>query len=213
MNKSKLDTKRYDELHSFIKEIWYIEIVAKQSFQYCHYLHSPKSDKEKDYLIYSRDFEYFSHILWRNAVIEIAKLLSAGSTDKYCLKKLIKKFKKDGEYSKAGINEDIVNNWLNFFEEQKLVLKEVRNMRDLIYAHTDSPENRKRLEGITFDEFKDLLAFIEIVIKGVYEMVFDSDVDLSTEFDRMQFDIIEVLATEKEKRMAEILGPRFKIGK
>jgi len=213
MNKSKLDTKRYNELNSFVEEIGNIEIMAKESFEYCHYLHFPKSEKEKDYLVYSEHFRDFSHILWRNAVIEIAKLLSAGSTDKYCLKKLIKKFTKDGEYSKAGINEDIVNNWLNFFEEHKLILKKVRDVRDLIYAHTDSPENRKRVEGITFDEFKKLFAFIDVVIKGINEMVFDKEVERRIGFDRRQFDIIEVLAAEKEKRIAEILGPGFKINK
>lgn len=204
-----LSKERYTELRESASECLKIFIVAKESYQYCHYLHFPSSEQEVEYLNKSRHFSYFRHILWRNTVIEICKLLSKG--DKYSIIRLINKLKSNGEYSQAEFSTTKVEEWEVFLNANEADLAQLRAMRDSIYSHTDSSDKRKGIDGVTFDGYKKFLEFIEQVLISIYGDVFDSALDTDTPiFDRSDFNIIKILAEEKRNRIAGVLNEFIK---
>ena len=203
------------EFREEIWRIWEILIVAKECFQYSYYLHFPDTKEEAEYLSYSQDFGFISHILWRMTIIELSKLFSSSSKrDRFNLQHFISKLKISGYFSNIGISEVTLDKWDKDFIAKAVSINNLLTLRDKIYAHTDSKKEDYTKVDLTFKDVQSLINLVEDIVQEIYLVVFDAGTDMSTPiFDRINFNIIRILAEEKRKKIEEILGPDIKFKK
>ena len=189
-----------DELHSEITKIWQILLSAKECLLYSFYLHKPNTKEEVVYLNESVDFIFIRGILWKMAVTELSKLFTESKKrDRFNIFHFISKHKKDGYFRNQGIDDETITKWENEIENNKQTIKEIITLRDKAYSHTDVNFNEHSSE-LTFEQTEKLILIIEEVIKDIYIKVFNSNVAIDEgRFNRETFDIIKILATEKQK--------------
>ena len=191
-----------EEIHKEIWNIWQLQLEVKHCFEYSYYLHKPETIEEENYLKTSQDFRYIRLILWKMAVIELAKLFK--ETDRFSIIRFIKKLKKDGYYGDLGVDSDVINNWQKSIEENKSSIETIIKLRDKLYAHTDSAKEKYLYESISFEQTKKLIEIVESVISEIYSVVLDSYADLSSPiFERKRFNIIKILSKAHEDRLEE----------
>lgn len=202
---------KQQELKEDILRIWKIEILAKECFQISYYFHNPNTSEEAEYLDKHRELGFIRHILWRMTIIELSKLYSNSSErDRYNLKHFISKLKKGGYFGDMGISQASIEKWELALSVNQNQIKNILTLRDKIYAHTDPRRDDNNTIDLSFQDIEVLIKLAEDIIKEIYIVVFDADADMSPLiFDPNRFDMIKILATEKRKRIEEILGPRF----
>ena len=100
------------------------------------------------------------------------------------------------------ISEAIIADWENQIEINKDTISQVLTLRDKVYGHTDpNKENFINIE-LSFQQTEKLIQIIERVIQEIYFTVFDAHAIIDTPtFDRKRFNIITILANERESEM------------
>ena len=181
------------------KEIWSIEQIAleaKQCIAYSYYFYQPKTNDETEYINTSQHLRYLRIIIYKMAIIELVKLFSFSKTnDKYNLIGFIRKLKHDGHYGNFQISNEKILEWETLISQNKSAIICITNLRDKVYAHTDSNKERYLNGDITFDQTNKLIEIAESIIQEIYIKIFDSEVDFSSPiFDRDRFEIVEVLS-------------------
>ena len=197
------------EIKDNIWEIWKIAINAKRFLKNSFYLHKPDSKEELEYLKNSRDFHFIGHSLWRLAVIELSKLFNNSKTrDKFNISHFIKKLEKDGYYGVLGIDQSKIDYWRNQITNNHSVIEMIIDLRDKIYAHTDGPEAKSKLDTPTFEQTENLIHIIENVIQEIYSNIFDSYANVeSPDIDLNPSGIIKILAADKRARLEKFKKP------
>lgn len=191
------------DLKSDIWTIWKILLTCKENYLFSKYLHKPDTDEELKYLSNSRHFKFFRHSLWRLCIIELHKLLSKSDKDFYNLWTFIKNLETN-HYAGHNVPEDTIREWRTLLLSRKVTTKKIMLLRNKVYAHTDR-ENESLNIDITFEEVYELIILAEKVIRGIYINSFESDILTETPiFERGRFDIIKILAKEKEDRINAI---------
>lgn len=103
-----------------------------------------------------------------------------------------------------NVPTEIITDWRNTLCSKKGITKKILLLRNKLYAHTD-PNLDKLLVDITFEEVQELITVVEKVIKGIYYNSFQSAISIETPvFERGRFDIIKILAKEKNERIQAI---------
>jgi hypothetical protein len=199
-------TKR-EELRQQLSTIFKIYITAKENYNYCFYLHNPKTSIELEFIEKNSHLKFLRHSLWRITIIELAKLFSNKGNDKFKLNKLISKFWPDGHYSSMNIEPIKIIEWESKIMSKELAIEHVVNLRDKLYAHTDSNTNGLEKVDLFFYDIDTLFEIAGAIISDIYQIVFNSQVDLQTPiFDRNKFDLVNVLAEAHLSYMAERFG-------
>lgn len=191
------------ELKKTIGNIWEIVTVLKDCFEYAQYLHLPETEDESDYLNKSRDFKFMRHILWRMTIIDLSKLYSKSKKrDKFNLICFVNNLKRNQYFGQIGISNVIIEEWENRIIDNQKVIETILLLRDKFYAHKDSKiDNLKSLE-ISFQEIETLIILAEEIIKEIYSAAFNSHAEMrSIFFKRERFNVIKILAEEKNIRM------------
>ncbi|NOU47518.1 MAG: hypothetical protein HOO86_10705 [Bacteroidales bacterium] len=199
-------TRKEKELEEEISKIWNILIYVKDCYDYSYYIHKPETSEEADYLKNSQDFEFIRHILWRMAIIEIAKLFcNSAKRDRYNLRHFISKLKKAGQFGDSGINVTTIEKWEAQFSLNEVLINDVITIRDKVYAHTDPNKEEYTKIEISFKKIDDLINIAEDVIREIFKTVFDSEVDFDSPLlDKNRNNIIKILAAEKRNRIEEL---------
>ena len=119
------------ELH----EIWYTLLHAKSAFYYAEYLFKPPTSKEKDYMQhYGVELQFFRNVLWRNAIIEISKLIK--KSEKRSIQKFLNKVGVGGSLSKV-IPKELIESWHLKLNSSSEIIDKVLRLRDKVFAHTE----------------------------------------------------------------------------
>jgi AbiU2 len=194
-----------EELKENIWSIWKILILAKECHQFSFYLYQPKTSEEAAYINNSRHLQFIRHILWRNTAIELSKLFNKSQRrDKFNIFHFINKLRHDQYFGQFKINPKKISEWENKLESNKHNIDLILKLRDKVYGHTDLKEPNKELDIPTFEETKILIEIVESIIQEIFSTAFDSHATMETPiFDRNRFNMIKVLAEEKENRMGK----------
>lgn len=197
---------RENDLKIEIKNIWDIFINANECFHYSNYLHNPETQDELDYLNDSRDLQYIKHIMWRMSIIELSKLFSGPkSQDRFNIQHLIDKLKKNGNFGNIGISDDVLTRWEDEIDKNRETIKTILNLRNKVYAHTDSDKTKYISIDLSYKEIELLLNIVEEIIRKIYSSVFETFADVEpVVFDKKRFSIIKTLAKEKKKRFDDL---------
>lgn len=191
-----------DEIHKEIWNIWQLQLEVKHCFEYSYYLYKPETKEEEIYLKTTQDFQYIRLILWKMAVIELAKLFK--DNDRFSIIRFINKLKFGAHYGDLGIKPEVINNWEKSIEKNKSSIETIIKLRDKLYAHTDAEKEKYMHESISFEQTKKLIEIVESIIIEIYSVVFDSYADLSSPiFERDRFNIIKVLSKAHEDRLKD----------
>jgi len=194
---------------------WEILILARECFAYSNYLYNPATKEESEYLSVSQDFDFIRHILWRITIIEMSKIFSSSKNrDRFNLRHFLTKLKHGGQFSQVGIKDSSVTKWETELLDNELTINNILTLRDKIYAHSDLRKDDFRNIEISFQDIEKLICIAESIVKEIYFTVFDADTEMSTiVFDKQNFNIIRILADEKNRTIKAILGSKFTITK
>jgi hypothetical protein len=198
--------KKENELEIEIKNVWDIFTNANECFHYSNYLHNPETQDELDYLNSSRDLQYIRHIMFRMSIIELSKLFSGSKDrDRFNIRCLIKKLKKNEYFGKMGITDDELNRWDAEIDKNGKAIDNILKLRDKVYAHTDSDAETYKSIDLSFKEIEPLLNIVEEIIRKIYSSVFNTFADVEpVVFDKKRFSVIKILAGEKKKRLNDL---------
>jgi len=197
-----------EEIKNEIWNIWQISLFAKECFSYSQYLHNPKTKVELEYIRGSKDFQFFRHILWRNTVIELAKLFTdKKDRDRFNIFHFLKKLKVGGQFGKMGIPETQITNWENQIATNSEAINMILTLRDKVYAHTDANKNRYSQNQPTFQETERLIDIVESVIQEIYSTIFDSHAIIETiSFDKDRFGMVRSLVELRERETQDLIA-------
>jgi hypothetical protein len=191
-----------------LDKLCHLFMLAKESFLYAEYFHNPETNEEKELIndtVYFYHFRFLNHILFRNTVIEFAKIYSDRNTDKLRLRKFISYFKQDGQYGDLGYPNELITATETKLLEFELEINAILKLRDELYAHTDTKDFDYDSLGIEFIRLAELLEVAQIFIGNVYSIIFDAHMIFdSPKFDRKRFPILKVLAKGEAKRKEDI---------
>jgi len=84
--------KRQAELKVQLNKFAHLFMIAKESYLYAEYFHNPETKDEIELLqndIYYYHFRFINHILFKNLVIELAKIFSRKKNDKFRIGNLV----------------------------------------------------------------------------------------------------------------------------
>lgn len=195
-----------EELKIEITKIWRILLAAKESFNYSYYLHFPDSEMEKKYLKLSSHFQFIRISLWKLTIIELAKLFNDRSNhDIYKIKTFLNKLKPEGCFGNLKFDQKKITNWENFLKTNKPIIREITDLRNKAYSHTDENSESFIYSDLTFEKLEKLIKFCEDIIVTIYDDVFESHALIdSVYFDHSFKSIIEILSKENIERINEI---------
>jgi AbiU2 len=199
-----------EALRTQLDKFLHLFMLAKESFLYTEYFHNPETPEERELLndtVYFLHFRFINHILFRNTVIELAKIYSNKGADKLRLSKFIANLKRDGQYGDLGVTKDSIEEIESCLIEFKSEIDNIITLRDELYAHTDTKEFEYDSLGIELNRLDSLLKRTELFIGQVYSVIYQSDIIFeSPKFDRKRFPILKVLALGETKRKEEIFS-------
>lgn len=198
------------EITEEIQRICQIYHMAKECFLYSKYLYTPDTPEERMCVSRNRHFLIMALMHWRLCIVEIHKLVSESTSDKYRLRHFINKLKPEGYYRSIKISKSKIEKWEKSLKDHKELINDIRTLRDKLYAHTDTDAAELKHIEIRFSQVNELLNFTGEIIQEIYLIAFDSHYMLTTarfETDKPKF--LKELA-EKDKKLAELESSLFK---
>jgi hypothetical protein len=202
LTRTKLKMDREKELRAETWAVWKILINAKECYFYSHYLHQPETELEKNYVSTSMDFRYMRDMMWRMSLIELSKLFSESKNrDRYNLLHFLSKLKNDGHFGAIGIADSKREHWEQLIAAHNDIIGKVLTLRDKVYAHTDSETEILKQITLSFPDIQKLIGVAEEIIQGIYGH-FGEHADMEPViFDKRRFNILKILANEREDRI------------
>ena len=190
-----------EAIKEYLEEIHIIYVKAHESYSFNRYLNKPPTEKEFDYLKNSRVFELINISMFKLAVLEMSKLTGKSNSHTYNLPHLITKLKKFYLKDKDIIKElEIARSELKSVED---ISDKFKILRDKHYAHTDKlrPD-----PDVTYIEMDTLFYVVFNIIKKLFLIFLHSELDNTPIFfNPNRFNVIEILADEKERSRKEII--------
>ncbi len=186
---------KIEQLREKISTITEIYIGVKENFRFCFHLHHFNSELESKYLAIDKHLQFIRHSLWRLTVIELCKLFSAHKNDKYDIKTLLDNLKPGGHFGKLEFDVVKIQAWGNEVNKKNIVIKNINDLRDKIYAHTDPEREIYRNIDIYFNDVSELLELANQIIQEISIQIkeplllFDSPY-----FESQNFDLVKILA-------------------
>lgn len=202
--------KKKKELENQIKIIWKILTMIKECHEFSYYLYKPITSEEADYINKSTQLQFLRHIVWRNEIIELAKLFSSSKKrDKFNIFDFLSNLKPDRYFGDINLSQELVINWETSLNNKKDVIELIMNLRDKLYSHTDNSE--QILDTPSFEEILQLIELIEEIVFEIHSRVFNSYTILDNSiFQRERFQMIKLLIEAHNKRVENILPNKFK---
>jgi hypothetical protein len=204
-----MPTKK-EELETKLGKIAQIFMFAKDTYLYTDYFHQPDTPEELEVSTnspHAGHLSFIRHILYRTLIVELAKLFSDKSGDKYRLGALIQSFKITSYFGDMGISETTIQKWESQFNADQAIIDDVITLRDRIYAHTDSLKDDYLNIDLSVKKTHTLLSIAETMIKEIYRVVLNTDLYTeSPQFDRQRFGILKLLAKAEKQRQQEIIS-------
>ncbi len=199
----KLEKKKR-ELHDKLDQIWYITTTAKECLLFSKDLRFSKDQEVNRFLRESSHFTFIHTVLWKQCVIELAKLFSENKdTHKFNIHHFIHQLGKEGHFSALNYNEASIQSWKERITENDYKIDVVKKLRDKAYAHTDPDFDFSALETPTYREIENLIEIVEEIIHEIGSAVFSEYIktrslpNYDERFPRILSDCVEF----KEQRM------------
>ena len=140
--------------------------------------------------------------MYRSLIVETAKLFSSSKNDKYRISSFIESLS-NGCFEKLKFPQDVIDKWSKKLDDLNTQIKNVKTLRDNIYAHTDYPNNIDDID-VSLSDVDLLLNFAEEVLQDIYTVMdveFDAETSLSGVED---CNILELLVIGYKQRQDDI---------
>ncbi|BFP42553.1 hypothetical protein FGF1_33980 [Flavobacteriaceae bacterium GF1] len=200
------------EINENLNKIWGILHMSRECIEFSYYFHRPNSQEEADYINKSQHLQFIRHVLWRNAAIELSKLLSKSkNSHKYNIHNFISKFGKGKYYGNFQIEEKVLRDWSFKLENLYETTSKILLLRDKVYSHTDKIDIDPDVSP-SFEDTKEVIKLIEDIIQDISSRTIKVYFDMrNVVFDRERFFMIEHLV-EYEKHRLKKLSEKYNPG-
>ena len=173
--KQKQLQERKEELKKELEKRIYILATAKQCLLFAKDLRFSNDEKLNNFLQSSAHFRFIHTALWKQSVIELAKLFSnSDNTQKFNIHRLISQLENSGHYACLKFSKVAIQSWRDKITQSESKIKVVLDLRDKLYAHTDPKPEVNILDVPTFEEVEQLIQIIEDIIQEIEGTVFDT---------------------------------------
>ena len=167
--------KRKEELENELEQRMYILVTAKQCLLFAKDLRFSNDEKLNNFLQSSARFRFIHTVLWKQSVIELAKLFSnSNNTQKFNIHCLISRLEDSGHYACLKFSKVAIQSWRDKITQSESKIKVVLDLRDKLYAHTDPNFEVNILDAPTFEEVEQLIQIIEDIIQEIEGTVFNT---------------------------------------
>jgi uncharacterized protein YoxC len=165
--RTPLMTKK-QELREEIETFWKIYITARHSLEITKYLADSKTKRSENLF-----WKHIQITCFKNAIVELDKLVSESENQKFRVSKLISKLLPKGHFRTFQFPEEKINEWNDQLHEYSDTITQIKTLRDNLYAHTD--RKKLSLEELNVDriELEKIFDFVEDVIQSVYQICLD----------------------------------------
>ena len=139
----------------------------------CNYMYNPPTGREQTFINHSNRQRFIRHLLWKNYIIEIHKLISTSKSDKFSLIGTIDEALKSNisDSNKIALKQFKIDLEINNEE----TINMIRTLRSQFYAHSDSDADR--VDVRTFKECSEFNSVIANLMKKLFLLFRDSDID------------------------------------
>jgi hypothetical protein len=174
---------------------WKITIFAKEAYKFSNYFVNPDTDCERNYILSNLHLNFIRLALWRLTVIELCKLFSDSDSQKYNLKKLLRKIANNDKYKELNFDNDTLKQYhknLNEFDDS---IDEIKRLRDKFYAHTDVDPFEKIASTLSLADCERLIVFAEELLQYLAGITCNEHYVFNTlYYDSRQFNFIKILS-------------------
>lgn len=209
--------KQQEKLEQLKGKTWEtirVLLDAKDVFNYCKYFYEPPNREECELANSMIHIRIIRFALYKQTVIELAKLLSGSDNDKFRISKYIDALKPDGYYGELKFPMEKILQYEKNFSSVNNIISDVLTLRDKFYAHTEriltyanSMYYNDFYLFITPTSLEKLINILNSIFVDVFSHFFDSDLDLSltSETDKITIlsDVVAIRKLEKQKIMDE----------
>ncbi|WP_149274694.1 AbiU2 domain-containing protein [Pareuzebyella sediminis] len=197
-----MNSPDYIKLKEQLEQIYLVYTKGFEAYSFNKYLIKPSSEQEENYLRNSKIFRMIGVSMFKLSVLELHKLVSNKKNDQlnlYDFSKILKR-----EDMKKYSSDLILMEKFEVLDSYQHLTQKLKILRDKHYAHTDiirpDPE-------LTYDDLDTLYDLVFTIIEQIYIVYFECQIKrLSVVFDPDRFEMIKILAREKDRNLAE----RFK---
>ena len=195
--------ERKEELREKIDQIVYILVVAKQCLLFSKDLRFSDDEKLDTFLKGSGHFTFIHTSLWKQCVVELAKLFSKSEGQKFNVHRLMTQLGSSGHFGCLGFDKGAIQAWQNRITENQDKIEVILKLRDKVYAHTDPGFEVHTLDVPTFKDIEQLIQIVEQVVQEVNRKVFNTTLILEhlPHYDDRFVRMLKELVEYKEQKL------------
>lgn len=154
-------------------------------------------------------FDFTRHILWRNTIIGLAKLVTNKErTQQFNIFHLLNRMKKNGQYGNLTLKYNQIEKWEGMLKDKDETISEIKILRDKLYSHTDKNLDEYIINSkLDFQKIGDIITLLNNIIKDIYLEILDTQINIEPiETMGDNFKIIKILAEHEERRKQDIVN-------
>jgi len=174
MENDRISNELKNELDSISK----ILTMALQCYEFSSHLYSPRTKQEIDLANNSFFIDFTRHIYWRNLIIELAKLVTDSNNQNFNIFKLLRKLTKSGYFGKLDFESIKIKKWQKRLDDEKNIIREIIDLRNKIYSHTDKKKEQYVNSILTFNDIEILIDLLKMIIENIYSDLLDITIEL-----------------------------------
>ncbi|MDM1529013.1 hypothetical protein [Myroides odoratimimus] len=189
-----------------IKGIYDIILMTKEFQKFSKHFHTFAS-KEESYLLlkspHSKALQFLGHSLYRNTIIEIAKLFSNNKGDRYSIKNLLNTL--NNNHKQLSLDITVLIPPLEFINNNQELLGNIKLLRDKIYAHSDKPNTSLEELEVSLNDIDYLIDFCERTLNSIYISISNNDFSfLSPITGSKDLNLLSLLVEGESQRLNKI---------
>ncbi|ULQ51745.1 hypothetical protein [Flavihumibacter fluvii] len=185
-----------------------VYIFAQEAYLYTEYFHKPDTKEELELVTnsaHASEISVIMHLMFRTLIVEVSKLFSRSTNDRYQLNIFIESLTQNGHFREINISPEMIELWRSNIQVKEYIINNIIVLRDKIYAHTDNPMKKYAEVDITLNQIASLLEIAKEIICYIYTNVFSTTfLTDSPTFDRERFTLLKLLAKAESNRLGDI---------
>ncbi len=204
----KIKEERKTELKQKLDQYVYILIAAKQCLLFSKDLRFSSDEKLNAFLHRSEQLAFIHNVLWKQCVIELAKLISPSKrAHRYNIHHLIDQLKDSGHFGCLEIDKTVIQCWQNKIAENQGRINSIMKLRDKAYAHTEPSFDIYKIDAPTFANIEELIRISEGILEEVYKRIFNTGLvlDRLPHYDDRFASMLKDLVEYQERRQKELV--------
>lgn len=175
---------------------------------------SDVSNPKYDILLNDQKMEgyisFIEYTFYRNTIIELNNLFSSSKDEKFSLVKLLKDFSPGNYNAKYNPNQEFINKYIEYIEDNQKVITNIKTLRDKYYAHHDNYKHPAELYVVSHREIDNLLRLADAILEYFYLFLLNASLDTTPPYTYGEpIGLLNLIAIGRTKKMQDDIDTHF----